>query len=507
MKPSHALMSAKSRLAARHLPLIDGVVVVRGGIAVLCGVALAYQLATLGRQGLWYDELYTEIATDPREGLATLFRDYMIADPHPPLYYLLMYGWRQVTPASDWWLRLPGGVVYVLTVLAAAGYPSRQLSPPARRLLFTGLVACSFGTLYFSHEVRAYSLAGLFAVPVTLDAATLFAALRGGGNLPRGAAVRLALVGLLASWVDYFSFLFFGANILVLTICALRLRRPAAALRLAGIGAAVLALFGPWLVVNVAHLNQDYFAGVFWTPPLAQVARGFLRHLVGGLVPLLLLLAIVVAALRRRGWRGIPEVPVIGMVAASMAVTLLVIGLLSLYTPLLNERYLTPLRPAIYFVLALAAGDLLAERGVGWLGLAAVAALLGSAVFEQKPKTSWREPADFVRWHTSCAHREILAFPTELREAMLRWYLPEPRFAFRASAFDPDRLGAELARLAPTAAPGCDVVAIALNLNVRSDEAATILRRTPFGAPPYRLDRWPGSFVVRYVGPPPAASR
>jgi hypothetical protein len=28
-------------------------------VAIIIGIVIAYQIATLGRQGLWYDELYT----------------------------------------------------------------------------------------------------------------------------------------------------------------------------------------------------------------------------------------------------------------------------------------------------------------------------------------------------------------------------------------------------------------------------------------------------------------
>jgi uncharacterized membrane protein (DUF441 family) len=34
-------------------------------VAIIIGIIVAYQAATLGRQGLWYDELFTVMATLP----------------------------------------------------------------------------------------------------------------------------------------------------------------------------------------------------------------------------------------------------------------------------------------------------------------------------------------------------------------------------------------------------------------------------------------------------------
>lgn len=474
----------------------------RVGIIALCAVALAYQLATVGRQGLWLDELFVAVATDPRQDLATLFRDYLITEPHPPGYYLLMYAWRQVTPQSDLWLRLPGSIVYGLTVLAAAFYPCWQLAGE-RRLLFVGLVACSFGTIYFSQEVRMYALMALVAIPVTLEAANLFCRIRSEESVSFGACAWMVVLGLLASALHYFSFLYFGATILTLTGYALIRRREA--VKMAAIGTVVLAAMVPWLLFNFAHV-KSLLGGAFWiTFDLVKVGRGFLRHLVGGAVPLLLLLALLAFAAWRKGWRLLVEAPVIGLVAASAALVLLVAMLVSLHTPILEDRYLSPLRPPLYFAVALAAGDLLADRRARWLVLATVAAFLVSAMAEQKPKTSWREPSDFIRANTSCTYREILRYPTfddahANLDAAFRWYLPEPRFVLKPSDFGPD-VAAELAALNPTA-PGCDVVALAFHLNP-SDPKQTeaVLRRTPFAALPYRLYHWPGAFVVRRVTP------
>jgi hypothetical protein len=481
----------------------NGPRIARLGIVLLCVVALVYQLATITRQGLWFDELFTVLATDPESSLASLFRDYFYTEPQPPGYYMLMYAWRLVTPQTDLWLRLPGSIAYVLMLLAAAFYPCRMLTAP-RRLLFTGLLACSLGMLYFSQEVRSYALLALFAVVVTLEAANLFLMLRAGEPIPLRRYAWLTLLGLIGGALHYYSFLFVGANIAVLTLYALLTQRGLDALKLAVVGTLVLAEAVPWAIYNAHQVSE---ANIWWmTFEVVQPIRGFLRHLAGGAVPLLLLLALLVLGLRqRRGPRGGQELPVIAYTMAALGLVVAVALLVSLHTPVFNERYLTPLRPPVYFAVALLAGDLLLDRRACWLALATVAALLGSAMLEQKPKTSWREPSEFVRAQTTCDRRELLTYANRaapfvgartMPEAMYRRYLPDARFVLRPTDFGPD-LAESLAQLAPTA-PGCDVVAIVVHLDPKNPaREEELLRGTPFAAPPYLIHRWPGSMVIR----------
>jgi hypothetical protein len=73
-------------------------------------------------------------------------------------------------------------------------------------------------------------------------------------------------------------------------------------------------------------------------------------------------------------------------------------------------------------------------------------------------------------------------------------------FLLKGSPFD-SGVVQELGRLNETR-PGCDVVAIALNLsptNPTDREAA--LAATPFRGPGFHLQEWPSAFVVRRINP------
>ncbi len=80
----------------------------------------------------------------------------------------------------------------------------------------------------------------------------------------------------------------------------------------------------------------------------------------------------------------------------------------------------------------------------------------------------------------------------------------EARFALEPSAFGAAAPQA-LERLNPSSR-GCDVVALALDLNPADPAAATALLR-PFAGPRYRIHFWSGAFVVQEVAPQDGRAR
>jgi hypothetical protein len=79
-----------------------------------------------------------------------------------------MHFWQLVAPRGDWAMRAPGLFFYVLTIAAAALYPCRAMNT-AKRIVFITLMGCSFGTIFFSQEVRPYYIFGLLAICVLYD--------------------------------------------------------------------------------------------------------------------------------------------------------------------------------------------------------------------------------------------------------------------------------------------------------------------------------------------------
>src|SRR5439155_3000608 len=120
------------------------------------------RLYGINRQSAWADELTTLLITDPALSF-TEFWQRVVADTHPPLYYLLMRGWSAVFGQTDLAARLPGAVFGILMVAAAGAMPL----PRPGRLTMMALLAISPGAIEFAQEARSYSLLLLFSTIVT----------------------------------------------------------------------------------------------------------------------------------------------------------------------------------------------------------------------------------------------------------------------------------------------------------------------------------------------------
>lgn len=80
-------------------------------LAVIVGVIIAYQIATLARQGLWLDEIITVMVTLPEHSLKEVFQD-LLYETNPPLHFVLIHFWQLVAPRGDWSMRVPGLYIY-----------------------------------------------------------------------------------------------------------------------------------------------------------------------------------------------------------------------------------------------------------------------------------------------------------------------------------------------------------------------------------------------------------
>jgi hypothetical protein len=312
----------------------------------------------------------------------------------------------------------------------------------------------------------------------------------------------MVVSGWILAYEHYFGLLYAGS--LVIAILALLLWGRRWSWRVFFAGAAVAAGFAPWLAVQLPAIAGS-FGGGFWIEldPIGAL-RGFIRHTFTAAIPALLLAAGVVWSLwATRGAALRDRRLALAAIAATVNVTTAV--LVSLHTPLLAARYFTCVRTLIYFGLALLLAPLLRAWRSAALVLAALAALLVAYPFAVTPRASWREASEFARQATQCAERDILGLSTlggadlQRFEPMFRTYLPEPRFRIIIIVPLGDPVDAALARLNPTA-PGCDVVAIATNIDpAQPGLAERLVAASPFAGPGYEVRYWPSAFVVRRV--------
>jgi mannosyltransferase len=126
-------------------------------------VGFALRLYGLGVQSLWYDEAYSWLniaATDFWTGLRISLANFV----HPPLYYILSRPFTLLGD-SEWVLRLPAVVTGTLA-LPAIYLLGKHIAGRRLGLMAALLLALNPFHVWFSREVRNYSLAMLFTLLV-----------------------------------------------------------------------------------------------------------------------------------------------------------------------------------------------------------------------------------------------------------------------------------------------------------------------------------------------------
>ncbi len=137
----------------------------RFGLLLGLLAAFALRLFHLGSESLWYDETVSVVLA--RKPIPALLA-HTAGDIHPPGYYLLLHFWQQLTAPSVahgleflfawpslWWGLLIVALTYAL---------GRRLFHPAVALLALWLAAIQPYQIWYSQEVRMYTLGALLGL-------------------------------------------------------------------------------------------------------------------------------------------------------------------------------------------------------------------------------------------------------------------------------------------------------------------------------------------------------
>src|SRR6478752_1769284 len=150
-------------------------------------LAAAVSLGGAGRPSFWYDEAATISASYSRS-LQQLWQMLSNVDAVHGLYYLLMHGWFQIFPPTEFWSRAPSGIavgaaaagVVVLgsqfssrTVAVSSGFvcgilPRATWAGIEARPYAMTMVAAVWLTVLFVHAIRRDSVRIWLAYGVVL---------------------------------------------------------------------------------------------------------------------------------------------------------------------------------------------------------------------------------------------------------------------------------------------------------------------------------------------------
>jgi len=156
------LHRGRGRLRADQLAQAPGVV-----DPVIVGIlGAAVSLVGAGRPSFWYDEAATISASYSRS-LGQLWQMLSNVDAVHGLYYLIMHGWFQIFPPTEFWSRAPSGLA---VGGAAAGVVVLGKQFSSRTVAVTSGVLCAIlpRATWAGIEARPYALSMMAGVWLTV---------------------------------------------------------------------------------------------------------------------------------------------------------------------------------------------------------------------------------------------------------------------------------------------------------------------------------------------------
>lgn len=367
----------------------------RWALAAILLLAFVLRLYRLGTQSLWYDETVSaHLASKDVPDLIA----HTAGDIHPPGYYLLLHAWTRLAGSSDFALAVPS-LFFGLLLVALACWLGARIFGPRAGLLAAFLVAISSYNVWYSQEVRMYTLGAVLGMGALGAVVSLWDAAPDARPAWSWLAV-YALCGALGLWaLYYFAFLLVALNLMVGVWWLANRRRAGWGWlgRWALAQVAVLLLYAPWLPVAWRQATNPPvppwrgFTGLGDLLVEAWSALCLGQSVEAAQVwPMLLLFAVLFGlglfskrlgrANGRRGWEGGAFLP--WALAGHVFVPVLFIYLASFVTPLYHVRYAFTYSTPFYIIL----GAGLAWLGERWrlaagLGLAAIAVFSGISIY------------------------------------------------------------------------------------------------------------------------------
>ncbi len=411
-----ATLSAAGELASRHALLL------------IVALAAILRFATLGSPGYWLDETIT--VDETHGAFSAIFDGLRTVEGGPPLYLIVAWAWQKVFGGSEIGLRTLSALLGTATVPAMYA-AARELASRRAGLYAAALTATSPLMIWYSQEVRAYSLLLLFsALSLMFFAYTLNRA------EPRWLWAWAAASGL-AFATHYFALALIAPEAVWLLLRA-GLPRAKVLWAWAGIGAVGLALI-PVAAEQGGRANFVRFLDR--TDRLLAVPQHFVAGLSvpwKALPPLagLALVVVVVYALVRDGGPARRAFALVGGIGA----TGMLLSLIAMLTG--NDFIITRYVIELWVPFAVAVAVALAVPRIRGVGLAAVVGLCAmgialstwNAVTPAAQRVGWDEVAHALGDPTK---ERVVAAPGVFSAYPLTVYLDNSRLATNA-----DRLAA-----------------------------------------------------------------
>ena len=337
----------------RHLAALDPLIV-----AVLAG---AVSLGGAARPSFWYDEAATISASYSRS-LGQLWQMLGNVDAVHGLYYVLMHGWFQIFPPTEFWSRVPSGLA---VGGAAAGVVVLGKQFSSRTVAVTSGILCAIlpRATWAGVEARPYAMSMMAAVWLTV---LLVVAVRHDNRrlwLSYSAAQAMSVV------LDLYLALLLLAHFAFICVC---LRTRTVLMRFTTTSALAGLVVTPFLVKAAGQVHQ-----ISWITPIGcrtiedvAVQQYFERN------PMFAALSALVIATAIALWRfasielASPDRQLLTLAAGWLVIPTAVIVVWSATVhPIYTPRYLCFTAPAMALVLGVCVGAAAAKP---WMAVAIV---------------------------------------------------------------------------------------------------------------------------------------
>jgi mannosyltransferase len=306
----------------------------------------------------------------------------IIPDFQPPLLHLILH-FAMLISHTEWWLRLIGALIPGLLTIAGTYLIGKRLFNAQVGLWATLLLATSSLHIFFSQELRQYSLPAMWAVlswlpllplmtsKITNKLAKQNSARLNKTHLKNSHLIAYALITAAGLYTSYlYPFFVIGQATVIAWVFRQNLTKlPKALLSYCLALTAGITLFLPWLPTFLLQLAEGGvvreqlpgWAEVVSTPQLKAlplVAGKFLFGVVSldptplFLLPVLLIAALVIfLLLKRNSLRNLPELPEFSLIIW-LVVPLLTAWIISFWVPVVQPKRVLFLLPAFYLLLS-----------------------------------------------------------------------------------------------------------------------------------------------------------
>ena len=225
-------------------------------LAVIILMGFLLRLYGLGSESLWLDEGISYIwASQSIPDIMNSVAD----DVHFPLYYLVLHGWISIAGTSEFALRFLSLVFGTLSI-PVLYLVARTLFNRKTALLSSLFLSLSVFHVYFSQEVRVYSLLGLLSL---LSMLFFIRLLRRKTPLDSSLYV---ISTILMSYTHPFGLLTIFSQFLYMVLRKSQTRNALRTRHFIILQAAVMAALIPWIWVLAGQLSRLQSPGSTWIP-------------------------------------------------------------------------------------------------------------------------------------------------------------------------------------------------------------------------------------------------